>query len=197
MYKTSLIILLFLASTPIELSAQSVQRLFSTPEQRAVLDRRRILAAQPGAVEEEFIEPEIEPVTPVIVVEEPADIIISLGGAVRSSEGYYTVWINGEPIEQNDLPENMELIVPFSRGQLRIRNTESDLIYDIKPGQILNLTTGQLYESYEVVLSEERIEGVASPEEAVNSQGNDVVTEPATNSLTPTQPSQGLRDTSQ
>ena len=68
---------------------------------------------------------------------------------MQRSDGMYTVWINGVPIEQENLPDNMELLQPFEQGRLRISHLENGANYEIKPGQVLNLTTGELFESYD------------------------------------------------
>ena len=44
----------------------------------------------------------------------------------------------------------MELLAPYSQGRLRIRNLQTGESFDVLPGQVLNLTTGQLLESYQV-----------------------------------------------
>jgi len=132
-------------------AAQSFQRLFTTPEQRAVLDRRRAGIEEPELLEEvsELIA-ELINVLP-LELEEPVDQVYALQGVVRRSDNYYTVWLNNEAIDQQDLPENMELLTPYSQGRLRIRKPQTGEYFDMKPGQVLNLTRGQLLESYQVV----------------------------------------------
>lgn len=80
---------------------------------------------------------------------EEEDIVYALGGSMRKADGSYTVWINDFAYDQGNLPGNMELLSPYNQGQLRIRDSRSGANYDVKPGQVLNLTTGQLYESYQ------------------------------------------------
>ena len=130
-------------------SAQSVIKLFSTPAERAELERRRLLLARPESVPVEIVRP-VEIVELPTLVEEQADVIITLGGSMLRGDGTYTIWINGNPVNQEDLPDYMELLTPFSQGRLRISNQESGRSYEVKPGQVLNLTTGELMESYEV-----------------------------------------------
>ena len=133
-----------------DVKAQSVQRLFSSPTLREQLDRIR----QRGdltANDEEILSVDV-PVFEDIFREEapPPDIIYTLAGAVKQRDGQYTVWINGQPIHQDDLPDNMELLSPFDQGKLRISNPLTGEVFQVKPGQVLNLSTGTVLESYQV-----------------------------------------------
>ena len=128
--------------------AQSVIKLFSTPAERAELERRRLMLARPESVAVEVTRP-VEIVELPALAEEPVDVIITLGGAMLRGDGTYTIWINGAPVNQEELPEHMELLAPFAQGKLRISNHETGQSYEVKPGQVLNLTTGELMESYE------------------------------------------------
>ncbi len=141
------LLLMLTIGVPATVKAQSVQRLFSTPAARAELDRRRFQQSQPVT---EITQPLVVPIIEVpLVTDDAEEIVYSLGGTMQKSDGGYTVWINNIVYDQTNLPENMQLLTPFSRGQLRIRDTRSGRNYDVKPGQVLNLSTGQLYESYQ------------------------------------------------
>ncbi|GJM11933.1 MAG: hypothetical protein DHS20C12_03360 [Pseudohongiella sp.] len=131
---------------PTQLSAQSLQRMFSTPAVRAELDRLRFQIATGVPVAETETEPVIE--VPTFTSEEQ-DVIYALGGSMRKADGSYTVWVNNVAYDQSSLPENMELLSPFNQGKVRIRDSGAGTNFDLKPGQVLNLTTGQLYESYQ------------------------------------------------
>lgn len=133
---------------PGTVSAQSVVRLFLTPAERATLERQRQQQYRPGFLPEIEI-PEIIEDLPQIFEEEPEDVIYRVGGSVLRSDGLYTVWLNGSPIDQSNLPDNIQLLEPFAQGALRIRDGESGASFDVKPGQVLNLTTGELFESYQ------------------------------------------------
>ncbi|MFT4815749.1 MAG: hypothetical protein ACI80L_001876 [Pseudohongiellaceae bacterium] len=132
---------------PVQLSAQSLQRIFSTPAMRAELDRLRFQVATGGVIEESAEESLID--IPIFSDDEEQELVYALGGSIRKDDGSYTVWVNDVAYDQSNLPGNMELLSPFSQGQLRIRDTGSAANYNVKPGQVLNLTTGQLYESYQ------------------------------------------------
>ncbi|PCI82428.1 MAG: hypothetical protein COB20_00145 [SAR86 cluster bacterium] len=157
---------------PVQLSAQSLQRIFSTPEIRAELDRLRFQIASGVVIEA----PEEEPLIDIPIFSgDEEEIVYALGGSLLKADGSYTVWINDVAYDQSNLPGNMELRSPFSQGQLRIRDSGSGANYDVKPGQVLNLTTGQLYESYQyqAVLEAAAAEAarLAMEEAANSSQG--------------------------
>lgn len=156
-------ILVMLVLLPISAESQSVFRLFSTPAERAELERRRQEMFRPGQAPT-LPEPAEEPLFDLPLVEEaePEDIIYRLGGTMLRSDGNYTVWINDLPINQENLPENIELLEPFSQGRLRIVSPDSGRSFEVKPGQVLNLTTGELFESYDFVEPPPRAEADGS-----------------------------------
>lgn len=133
---------------PVHLSAQSLQRIFSTPAVRAELDRIRFQIAS-GVVIEEPEEEEEALIDIPFFSDEEEDLIYALGGSMRKADGSYTVWLNNVAYDQGSLPNNMQLLSPFSQGIVRIRDTDTGANFDVKPGQVLNLTMGQLYESYQ------------------------------------------------
>lgn len=162
-----------------DVSAQSVQRLFSSPTLREQLDRIR----QRGdltANDEEILSVDGSIFEDIFREEAPPDVIYTLAGAVKQRDGQYTVWINGQPIHQDELPDNMELLSPFDQGKLRISNPLTGEVFQLKPGQVLNLSTGTLLESYQVrpemrveLVPITDVEDVAAG--AVTSQGTDNV----------------------
>lgn len=131
-------------------TAQSMQRLFTTQQQRAELDRLRTAANRPELLEEKNEALIVLAEVPVLEEQESADEVYALQGIVLRSDSRYTVWLNNVAVDQQDLPENMELLAPYSQGRLRIRNLQTGESFDVLPGQVLNLTTGQLLESYQV-----------------------------------------------
>lgn len=140
-----------LLSLVTSVNAQSVDRLFSTQQQRDILDQLR---ARGGEPEPEVVQPLISIADLEELFEEETpeeDVVYALGGIMKQRDGRYTVWVNGQAIEQQNLPENMELLVPFERGQLRISHPISGASFDVKPGQVLNLSQGELLESYQVM----------------------------------------------
>lgn len=147
--KTLLVILLAVCclGSVSQLEAQTLGRLLTTPAQRAQLDRVRIQVLQPGSnavVEDEEPEPAPEPVEL-----NPVQQTFQLGGTLLRSDGSLQVWINGVAYNEESLPENMEILRPYARGQLRITDPVRNTSYLLKPGQTLNLTTGEIYEGYQ------------------------------------------------
>ena len=160
------------ASVPAQLYGQSVQRLFSTPAARAELDRRRFQIAS-GIVIEQPTANERFPEVPVVTDEE-VDVIYAIGGTLRRADGSYTVWINNTAYDQESLPAHMEMLSPYSQGQLLIRDTTSGASFRVKPGQVLNLSTGDLYESYQyqqIVAAAAEAARIAAAQAVVPSQG--------------------------
>lgn len=132
--------------------AQTLGRLFTSPTQRAQLERLR---TQLPSSSETALEPLVEETEPEpAVLDEVAsiapDIVYSLGGALTRSNGAVYVWINNELVDKESLPANMELLQPYARGQVRISDPSHNRTFVVKPGQTLNLTTGQLSEAYEI-----------------------------------------------
>lgn len=130
--------------------AQSgVQRLFTTANLRAELDRRRIRSLQPQPAAEEVVAPVVAVPEQFDETQPVADVIYEIGGSMRRNDGSYTIWVNSKAVGQEELPPNIELLSPYSKGYVRIRDPESGTSYTVKPGQVLNLTSGQLMESYQ------------------------------------------------
>lgn len=123
--------------------AQDVGRLFLTPAERAYLEQLRIRSLQPQPVEPE---PELEPQAPVV---EPEKLIYSHGGTLRRSDGSFTIWLNNQAYRQNELPNNVRLLRPYTQGRLIIRDPDNGREYEVKPGQVLDLDSGRLLESYQ------------------------------------------------
>lgn len=169
MMRSTLMLLLvfFLSGTGDSLSAQELGRLFLTPAERAYLERLRLIDSQllPIVLDEterSLEEPEAPP-------PEPEDIIYRHGGTMRRSDGSYTVWLNNAPVDQNALPGNIQLLTPYSRGELRISDPDSNRDFRVKPGQVLNLTQGTLQESYQ---AQESSNGIAVDSEASDETGS-------------------------
>ena len=63
------------------------------------------------------------------------------------SDGSSTVWLNGLAVDEASLPVGVRIEKPASMGKLIVSTNNQD--YVIKPGQVLNATTGVIYESYQ------------------------------------------------
>lgn len=142
-----LVVMVLASGLTAGLAAQesTLGRLFSTPEQRAGLDRARNALFDEQLIEELLS----EDVFPELV--EPAyeqQSVMQFGGMVRQSDGSHTLWLNGIPVLESDLPPNARLDVSgvVAVLYLRIAGTE----YPLKPGQTLDAAAGVVREAYEV-----------------------------------------------
>jgi hypothetical protein len=73
------------------------------------------------------------------------------------------VWLNGMAVDESQLPANIQIVRPHSKGQLSIVSA-SDQEYQLMPGQVLNLSTGTLYETYQwqEILTQRRLQELAA-----------------------------------
>lgn len=125
--------------------AQSFGRIFSTAQERASLDSQRDAMLR-DMTEAERLAALRAPVLETVVEVQPS--MIQMGGIVRRSDGTHTVWLNGVPVSERELPANVQLDMLSGLGVLLVSTpTET---YSLRPGQTLNATTGELRESYEV-----------------------------------------------
>lgn len=138
---------IFIASTLITAAsdAQTFGRIFSTADERASLDSQRDAMLR-DMTEAERLAALRAPVLETVVAVQPT--MIQMGGIVRRSDGTHTVWLNGVPVSERELPANVQLDMLSGLGVLRVSTpTET---YSLRPGQTLNATTGELRESYQV-----------------------------------------------
>jgi hypothetical protein len=162
-----LLLILYLSGAGGSLSAQELGRLFLTPAERAYLERLRLIDSQLLPIVLDETERSLE--EPVAPPPEPEDVIYRHGGTMRRSDGSYTVWLNNAPVDQSALPGNIQLLTPYSRGELRISDPDGNRDFRVKPGQILNLTQGTLQESYQ---AQESGSGVAEDGGAADETGS-------------------------
>lgn len=151
-----LLICAFLISS--QAKAQLTPRLFLTAELRAELERRRL-----GFVPAEPESAIIETITGLLRQEKIEDTIYSLEGIMLRDDDTAIIWLNGAAIEESNLPANVQLVRPLKKGKLRVfsdRNEE----FELMPGQVFNLSTLQLYESYQwqEVLEQKRLQDLAA-----------------------------------
>ena len=125
--------------------AQSFGRLFTTPAERVALDRARVALLEELALDE-LLNAEELPAIEEPPVQEMA--IVQLGGIVRRADGRHTVWLNGVPIDEAELPAHLNVVTESGTAALAIRTSEG--AFTLKPGQTLNATAGEIRESYEV-----------------------------------------------
>lgn len=132
--------------------AQRLGRLFTTPEQRSVLNEIRTQAqfAQPE------LEPEPEPQTSSVTVTEqesagPSIANLTINGVVRRRGGRTTVWVNGREVDRGDVTREGVLVETANRrnGNVRLRLPSGTETIALRPGQKIDIATGTVLEPYE------------------------------------------------
>ncbi|MES2324227.1 MAG: hypothetical protein V4633_18375 [Pseudomonadota bacterium] len=124
-------------------SAQEVGRLFTTPAERAALERQRngVLPAS-GA----------SPAAPAPDVREPlaGEQIIEVNGTVRrSGKGRATTWIGSVPRSADGrLIDGVRLGPDSGRGLVTV-TLRSGKVVLVKPGQRIDAVTGKVLEGYQ------------------------------------------------
>lgn len=127
--KLLLIIVLGLAAQFAQ-AADSIGRIFFTPEQRTQLDTLRTQKAVASRVREE-----------------PVPEIVTYSGIVRRSDGKATVWINDEALSEADLRNKASIAGRISRdGRVSLQAPQSAV--ELKVGQSATLFSGKVEEAF-------------------------------------------------
>lgn len=147
-------LLLLLASG---VHAESLGRLFFTPEQRLLLDNAR---RQKVKIEEQS--------------EEQAPEIVSLNGVVRRSDGHTTVWLNNRAVSDRRAPGGVT-VVPRGTASDPVTFTmpQGDRSISLRVGQNLDVTTGQVVEPFDPKAAEMKRAFAAKQEEAARAKKAD------------------------
>ncbi len=128
-------------------SAQEISlgRLFSSEDERRLLDAARTALFEEQQIDE-LLSEDLFPAQ-----EEPVyqlQGVVNLTGIVRHADGSYTIWLNGVPVREDDLPPNIVLDASAAVPSLRVQvGTES---FSLRPGQILEADQRRVRESYEI-----------------------------------------------
>ncbi len=141
-----LLFTLVMLTMPTQSYAQAFGKIFSTPQERAYLDRVRKETFM-ELTEAERIEALREPES-VIPNFEAAPTLIHMGGSVKRADGSNTVWLNRVPVNEGDLPSNVHLEFIEGMGVLRVDTAEGRVT--LRPGQTLNASDGVIREDYEL-----------------------------------------------
>lgn len=124
----ALLLLGVLALLPAASHAQSLGRLFLTPEQRAALDLRRAsrVPDKPAAV----------------VVESPT---ARVDGQVVRSGGRSTVWVNGVAVREGAQSEGLNVVpAPDGPDSVTLAVGEGERRVELKVGETMNRDTGEV-----------------------------------------------------
>ena len=105
------------------IAEEALGRLFFTPERRQALDHQREFNIQ---------ENQVEP-------EEPA---LTINGVVSRSSGRRTVWVNGQPQDENEAPGGIVIDTTRQKpGEVEVRSDDKR-IGRVNVGDTINRNTG-------------------------------------------------------
>ncbi|MGH8570573.1 MAG: hypothetical protein ACREXU_21850 [Gammaproteobacteria bacterium] len=135
--------LLALAAFAAIVQAQDLGRLFTTPEEREMLEALRRQPPKPQA--------EAAPVVTPAVESAPVAPNVTMNGLVRRSRGRGMVWVNGVTSLEGDLDaQGIEIDVGALRGTtLPVRIGDAPLAVGLKPGQTYDTGEAQVREVYQ------------------------------------------------
>ena len=128
------------AAVPVATAAESLGRLFYTPEQRSSLDAARIkrtrtsVGTEEGATEKPPAPPQPE--------------VVTYGGMVRRSDGSTTVWLNDRALQDKDLRSAAVMGRIRPDGSLTVQSPQTGRSVDLKVGQRAELLSGTVEERY-------------------------------------------------
>ena len=127
------------ARTAVASEPPSLGRFFFTPTQRVALDEARRRPAVAARAERPPLPPPPEYVT--------------LNGVVRHSDGTTVVWLNNKPVRGGQSDEGLQ-VAPTSgaptAGNVTVRVPQTGRIVNLKVGQQVEVTSGQVQEAYRV-----------------------------------------------
>ena len=145
MNRNYLILFIFLCFPPCvshAIAADSLGRLFFTPEQRTQLEVVRAQRDRRAVVETAPVAAAPRP---------PAPQVVTYSGIVNRSDGRSTVWINGKPVHERDRVKGAdEVSVTGVRndGVLSLTIPQADRRASLRVGQSLDVESGVIEESY-------------------------------------------------
>ena len=130
-------------------AAQEIGRLFTTPAERAVLERAR----QAGKLKlpAEAVPDRAAPVpeVPVYIPVEGEQILVVNGIVRRSGAGHETTWVDSVPHTGPDrLPGGARLARGAGAGKVAL-TLRSGRSVTLKPGQTVDAVTGKVSEAYQ------------------------------------------------
>ncbi len=123
------VLVTLVAAAPSEVRAQSLGRLFLTPEQRAALDVRRASRVPDKPAAE-------------VVVESPT---ARVDGQVVRSDGRSTIWVNGLPVREGSRSEGLRMTpAPSAADSVTLSVGDSERSVRLKVGESMNRDTGEV-----------------------------------------------------
>lgn len=76
-------------------------------------------------------------------------VTVTLSGTMIRSNGEQVVWMNGVSYKRAELPAAVQVSQPFISGQIELRMEEKGEFFLLRPGQTLEIDSGQVSESYQ------------------------------------------------
>lgn len=127
-------------------SAEPIGRLFTTPIERAQLDKVRRFGDQAVS--------DLSP-TPAATQEPPADHL-TLQGIVTRSSGKTTTWINQTTNDEHDSTKSVIVLQRPSRAPVVYLQTLTGRRINVKVGETLDTHSGAVHEVYEQLPTDEQ-----------------------------------------
>lgn len=141
--KRALLMVLLAAGLPAAAGAQEVGRLFTTPAERAALERQRSGVAPPSGSAAAI------PAAPVRAAVEGEQIVEINGFVRRSGAGRATTWIDAAPRSADGkLAGGVRLEPDSHRGRVTLTLASGKTVL-VKPGQRVDAVSGKVLEGYQ------------------------------------------------
>ncbi len=141
--KRALLMVLLAAGLPAATSAQEVGRLFTSPAERAALERQRIGGVTTGAAAS------ADPAPPVRALVEGEQLIEVNGIVRRSGAGRATTWIDSAPRgADGKLAGGVRLGPDSHKGRVTLTLASGKTVL-VKPGQRVDALSGKILEGYQ------------------------------------------------
>ena len=126
---------------PDAVGAESMERLFFAPKDRAHLEKLRwAQSGSPASIPSQ---------TDAQISTKNKPLVFALKGTVTKKHGFQALWLNELKYTRSNLPAYVEPYPPLPAGQVLLRVPESGKSYRLRPGQTLDVSTGRVRESYE------------------------------------------------
>lgn len=133
-----------LSSAPV----QALGRLFLTPKERIMLEKRRHAEQQQP---QPLVMTPPEPVEPEPEAAPPPEVpSITVNGVVQRSDGESTAWVNGMNTQTGDLSSQSITVEPkgIEGEKVRIKTPKHLPDVELKPGQTYQPTIGDIVDVY-------------------------------------------------
>jgi hypothetical protein len=118
-------------------SGEELGRLFFTPAERANLDHLRRLGKPPGKSMKTGAKAGTK-------AEPGVSVAVSMGGYVKRSDGEATIWVNGQPLQEETSTKDVEVGKLGESNQVRLKLSGSGHVVSLKAGQRYDPVSGKI-----------------------------------------------------